>query len=401
MLQNRILFIICFLLFVIWESNAQKIIGKVINQADKQPLPFASVFLNNTQKGATTDKDGYFEINDVGAGNYELLASYIGFKTYYSAIEISETSITIQIELIPESIALKEVVVTDDKNWKYNYETFLNSFLGLTPNRKDCKITNPDILWVFYDADSSILKVESDDFLIIENQALGYKIKYLLQEFRLDYKQSLQTFWGFTLFEEMKPKNAREAEKWKKNRSEAFLGSQQHFMKTVYDQNYEAEGFLVRKLRKVPNPDRKPEAEIRNAIKSLTQKGVDLSSDTLEYWIEESKKPKIKEILNPDLLPKDSICLKNDSLTMLKFADYLYIVYTQEKESIAYLEQDFREERKRGFQTSLLYLYEPTAIIESNGVLSNPLSVMMEGYWAWQEKVAEMLPLDYVPDKLD
>lgn len=397
--QHHFLFVIFFLFSLVWESHAQKITGRVINQADQEPLAFANVFLNNTQKGATTDENGNFEINDVAAGNYELLASYLGFKTYYQTIQIKDDALNIRIELIPQSIELKEIVVTEDKNWKYNYETFLNSFLGQTPNRKDCKIMNPDILRIVFDADSSTLKVKSKDFLIIENQALGYKIKYLLQDFRIDYKQNLQYYWGYTFFEELKPKNQKEAEKWKKKRAEAFLGSTQHFMKAVYNQNYETEGFLVYKLRRVPNPNRKPESEIRNAIKSLTKKGIQIFSDTMKYWANESKKPKIIEILNPNLLPTDSISVKNDSLTILKFEDYLQIVYKNEKESFAYLEQNGRDVSKRGFQTSLIYLSESSAVIESNGILKNPLAVIVEGYWGWQEKIAEILPFDYVYDK--
>lgn len=397
--QHHFLFVIFFLFSLVWESHAQKITGRVINQTDQKPLAFANVFLNNTQKGTTTDENGNFEINNVAAGNYELLASYLGFKTYYQTILIKDDGLNIRIELIPQSIELKEIVVTEDKNWKYNYETFLNSFLGQTPNRKNCKIMNPDILRIVFDADSSILKAKSKDFLIIENQSLGYRIKYLLQDFRVDYKQKFQKYWGFAFFEELKPKNQKEADKWKRKRDEAFLGSMLHFMKVVYNQNYEAEGFLIRKLRKVPNPDRKPATEIREAIKSLTKKKADFFSDTMQYWMNESRKPKIIEILNPKLLPVDSICLKNDSISILKFADYLQIVYKNEKESYAYLEQNGRDVSKRGFQTSLLYLSEPSAVIESNGILKNPLAVIVEGYWGWQEKIAEILPFDYVHNK--
>ena len=387
-----------FLLLTGLTGHAQKITGKVVSQTDKQALAFANVFLNNTQKGATTDENGNFEIKDLPPGNYELIASYIGYETLAQTIQLTETGLEVNIELSPKSIELQEVVIREDKNWKYNYETFVRGFIGQTPNSSKCKITNPDILRIIFDPDSALLKVTSRDFLIIENQALGYRIKYLLEDFSLYYHYNYQTYWGFTLFEEMKPKNRREAEKWHKKRLEAFLGSTQHFMKAVFYQNYESEGFEVRKLRRILNPDRQPETTIRNAIKSLHNPGFVMNSDTMNYWMKESGKPKILEILNPHILPPDSIVLKTDSLTQLQFTDYLHIVYKKEKEAIEYLQQNRGNIAKRGPQTSLIYLTQPYVHIEENGILSNPLALFVEGYWGWKEKVAEMLPFDYMED---
>jgi hypothetical protein len=115
----------------------------------------------------------------------------------------------------------------------------------------------------------------------------------------------------------------------------------------------------------------------------------------MKYWLNELQKPKIIDILNPNLLPPDSIWVKSDSLTLLKFKDYLQVVYKNEKEAVEYLQQNWKNTSKRNFQTSLLNLVEPYAIIEANGSLRNPLAILLEGYWGWQEKIAEMLPFDY------
>lgn len=47
-------------------------------------------------------------------------------------------------------------------------------------------------------------------------------------------------------------------------------------------------------------------------------------------------------------------------------------------------------------EVSELHLLGPAAIIQPNGYLTNPLSVKVDGYWAF-EKVGEALPFDYVP----
>jgi hypothetical protein len=398
-MKNRFFFLF-FVLTSTWLSvNAQAIRGRIIGKTDRQALGFASIFLNNTQKGGTTDENGNFSISGLKSGTYELVASYVGYQTFFQSIQIEQNDVEIIIELTPQTVELQEVVVTEDKNWKYNYETFIKAFIGQTPNSKNCQIINPDILSIKFDADSSLLKVKSKDFLIIENQALGYRLKYLLKSFRLNLRQNYQAHWGFTFFEELKPKSPKQAQKWQKNRQEAYLGSSQHFLRAVYDQNYEQEGFLVRKLRRIVNPNRLPENQIRYAIKNLLANKTPFESDTLKYWRNEAQKPKIVEILHPNLLPIDSIRQKTDSIPLLKFADYLHIVYKNEKEAWEYVQQTGALNAKRGLQTSIIYLTEPYGLIEENGILRNPLAIVLEGYWGWQEKIAEILPFDYKPDK--
>jgi hypothetical protein len=59
--------------------------------------------------------------------------------------------------------------------------------------------------------------------------------------------------------------------------------------------------------------------------------------------------------------------------------------------------QPFAPKRTPSFQTSVLSLLEPYTYLEPNGMILNPYSYLVEGYWGW-EKLAEMLPLDYVPE---
>ncbi|MDK2773013.1 MAG: TonB-dependent receptor [Flavobacterium sp.] len=80
----------------------------VINDAKTgQPLPGASVTLQNTLKGTTSDFDGNFEISELKLGDV-LVFSYIGFenKTY-----VANTSETINIQLNEALNNLQEVVM--------------------------------------------------------------------------------------------------------------------------------------------------------------------------------------------------------------------------------------------------------------------------------------------------
>lgn len=376
-------------------TQAQIISGRVINSEDKKPLGFCNVFLNNTQKGTMTDEEGRFVLANIPNGSYELIVSYIGYYTYANTVKIQNEIIDLTIELKPNAIQLEEIVVKDDKNWKYNYETFVKNFIGQTPYSTQCQIVNPDVLNIRFYADSSLLKVKANEAIIIENQALGYRIKYLLEGFRMEFKSGYLGFYGYAFFEEIKTANKQQLKKWEKNRQEAYLGSSMHFTRSLHQKNLESEGFIVRKLIRTPNPNRKPEQEIRKAMQSLARQQKNFDSDTMRYWRAEAAKPKILETLVAKPIPVDSLITKVDSISVLRFTDYLHVVYTKEKETNAYLASSGNPNRARGFQTSIVDLIKSYAIIESNGILQDPMVWLFEGYWAWQEKMAELLPLDY------
>lgn len=55
--------------------------GKVIDGKTRQALPFVSILILNTQKGGTTDDDGFFSISNTALGYFKLQASFIGYET--------------------------------------------------------------------------------------------------------------------------------------------------------------------------------------------------------------------------------------------------------------------------------------------------------------------------------
>lgn len=74
---SGILFLLCSISL---QATAATIEGYVTDISG-QPLPGATVFLEGTTTGSTTNLDGYFAIENVDPGTYNLVASYLGFKT--------------------------------------------------------------------------------------------------------------------------------------------------------------------------------------------------------------------------------------------------------------------------------------------------------------------------------
>ena len=97
-----------FLLMIAASVFAQqkKIKGKVVSSEDGEPLIGVSILVKGTTNGTITDFDGNFEL-DVSEGSV-LVVSFVGMTTQYITVDSRNEY---QIVLLPESVALKEVVV--------------------------------------------------------------------------------------------------------------------------------------------------------------------------------------------------------------------------------------------------------------------------------------------------
>lgn len=172
-----------------WCFAQFNISGRVLNQDDKKPLSNVNVFLSNATIGSKTAVDGSFTLLRIKPGKYELIASIVGFETYHKTITVSRSNVEMaDIALLPKTIALKEVSIKyhkDPMREKY-YEWFKPEFLGTSVLAQNCKILNPGIIDLTYDETNNKLTASTDDFLEIENDALGYKLKYLLTNFSFE-----------------------------------------------------------------------------------------------------------------------------------------------------------------------------------------------------------------------
>ena len=92
-------------------------ISGYINTNDGMPAAFVNVGIRGKNKSATTDEDGYFLIQGLPSGLYELEISLVGYQTLVQKINLSgnrEAAINIQLQITQKQ--LEEVVVTAGKN---------------------------------------------------------------------------------------------------------------------------------------------------------------------------------------------------------------------------------------------------------------------------------------------
>ncbi|MCK8524192.1 TonB-dependent receptor [Aquimarina sp. D1M17] len=118
------------LLFVSY-MNAQvygELSGNVTDQKG-QPILGASVFLENTQKGAQTDFDGKYRIENITPGSYNLIVSYVGFETQtrFNVIVRSKGTPSYNFVLKESAEALDEVVISNANKISRPKETPLST----------------------------------------------------------------------------------------------------------------------------------------------------------------------------------------------------------------------------------------------------------------------------------
>ena len=113
----RITSLFGLLFFLSLTSMGQGIIrGKITNPVNNQPVAFANVLLLNTELGAITNEEGFYEISNIPAGLYNVRASYVGFKSS-TAFEVQVSlakPVQLDFTLTEDASELSEVVVSSE-----------------------------------------------------------------------------------------------------------------------------------------------------------------------------------------------------------------------------------------------------------------------------------------------
>lgn len=109
-----------FALGTIAQEEVQSIRGRILDQDSKYPLIGATVVLQNSDpiKGASTDYDGYFRVEDVPYGRHDIKITYLGYKERIipNVLVTAGKELELNIELVENVIVQEEVVITAKKD---------------------------------------------------------------------------------------------------------------------------------------------------------------------------------------------------------------------------------------------------------------------------------------------
>jgi len=94
-------------------QNTGVVKGKVVDALSREAMPYVNVIVEGGVKGATTNEEGEFVINNVALGYVRLVASFVGYDNVISEdyLVTREKSPYINIEMNENSAELDEVVI--------------------------------------------------------------------------------------------------------------------------------------------------------------------------------------------------------------------------------------------------------------------------------------------------
>ena len=398
-----------------------KLSGVVQDSITHEPLPFASVFLANTTLGVTTDDKGEFEFKHVPKGTYSVVGSYVSYR-------LSKQTITVGVAAAPQQLTLRlaptgnqlgEVVVQPEPNKPEDFQRFTAMFLGQSTFSEQCHISNPEKVRVFYDDSTNVLTARAKDFVQIDNDALGYRLKYYGLYFAYDDDEQSITYYGEPVFQELTPRDEQQRLQWVANRATAYTGSFMHFLRCVYTNRVQAEGFVVQRVAEAPNARFARADQQRRALLARRPDGkfTATEQDSLTRW---EHVPPTLTTLYPRNRPIDSLrrISTDKQHAYLRFRNAVRVTHFGEEPDARFghpvaaaptgpaptpstpapapaaptANNAYLSKR----QVSELKLTDGEAEIQADGSLLNPLEVALGGYWGF-EKIGEFLPVDYVP----
>ncbi|MFC2110387.1 TonB-dependent receptor domain-containing protein, partial [Bacteroidota bacterium] len=100
-------------------------LGNVKDQSG-MPVPGVNVVLDGTSKGAVTDFDGNYSIDNIEDGIYKVLATYVGYAKFSESVTVQGANTTLNITLIEDAQSLDEIIVTGVVNPKSKIESSIS-----------------------------------------------------------------------------------------------------------------------------------------------------------------------------------------------------------------------------------------------------------------------------------
>ena len=345
-MTKRYFTFLALLCFTTQLSAQNTIRGIVQDKATAAPIAGANIYMNNSQIGTTSGKDGTFSLSIPASGKISLFFSHVGYKTAKQSI-ISADSLYLTVSLVEDELQLTEYEISSssDKKWERQLRRFQSLFLGNDRFSKSCTILNPWILE--FDDKNGVFSARSNQVLKVRNEATGYLMTYYLSDFHAD--EELVSYKGLTSFTALEPSDLTQYNKWQNNRQTAYNGSFRHFLKSVVERNLEENGFEAKFIYDLEGGEQSQVPGDPYAVKDR-----EVADSTL-FTFRNGKR-------------------------YLNFARYIQIDY-------------YGSEQGEKNQTSSVDLISVTAV-NQQGVLEDPSSIIAYGQMS-KENFAYLLPLEY------
>ncbi len=384
--------------FIFVGFGQQTLKGKVIDESTGKELSAVSVYINNSSIGTTTSVTGDFVLSNFSVNKFDLIFSSIGYETYSINIVPENFLQTLVIKLKQKSAEMDAVLVQsyEKDGWEKWGKTFVDNLIGIGPNASSCEIVNNKVVKFVFDKKNQILTAYAAEPLIIKNKYLGYALSYDLQTFSVNFKSKMSFFSGYPFFTSL-DRGERKLRKWKAQRKYAYEGSVLHFLRSIYRNALEQEGFEIRVLKRYANFEKQRVKKIYKSMMVIEEGNLTMkASDSMNYYQKILKESDSLDYVYPNIIRADSVAYVYDSTTAgLSFYDFLQVTHAKKK-NVPVKHSTFQT--SLSFQqpvSTISFIGEKNILIYSNGSYYDPTNLLTEGYWGWSEKLCNLLPIDY------
>ncbi len=107
--------------------------GDLYDIENGERIPFATIVIEGTTKGATSDQNGHFVLEKVPADTAVVVVTYIGYHTKRIELEPQKENSPLKIELKQQSVGIAEVFVTGRKDDKALKQSTVTQEIKMSP----------------------------------------------------------------------------------------------------------------------------------------------------------------------------------------------------------------------------------------------------------------------------
>jgi hypothetical protein len=241
---SLILLLLCLPLLALGQTAT--LTGQVKDAETGEPLPFCSVFVNNTTVATVTDLDGRYTLSGLDAVPLEIGFSFLGYTAQTRKITLKPgATLTINLSMVPlaQELSEQEVKASRDKSWERDLRKFQNLFIGTDEAAAQTTLLNPWVIDFPVPTDKGSFVAQADQPIELENRYLGYKITFNLKEF-VDAPTAYRIV-GAARFELLPAESEAQQALWEKNRATIYQRSPMNLFRAMLKGTQEREGFYL------------------------------------------------------------------------------------------------------------------------------------------------------------
>ena len=249
--------------------SQHRLSGVLTDAETKEPVQYATVYINGTTKGVITDKTGSFYLDNISVP-CEVIISHVSYEK--QTIQLDDASnLNLVLSLRSQKINISEVTVQDKSLRDKNVEIFEKCFLGNDTWGNSAILENESVLifqtvyqnnekreivggekWMKNIQGIESLTASSQIPLKIYLPLLGYNLHADLINFELYYNSTTMSheckFLGNFFYSPIESVGGGKSKKYDKKRLDTYYNSGMHFLRSLYNDELDNNGYSIHKM---------------------------------------------------------------------------------------------------------------------------------------------------------